>query len=110
MAAQIVAARRHLAPPDEPRTAFVVLGAGHMRFGFGTADRVRRRDPGNVERLVLMTESGQASVTADQKAQTRDITITHADYRALERRPADYVRVLPRMAAPTLPPGHPPIP
>jgi uncharacterized iron-regulated protein len=110
MAANIVAARRHQAPPDEPRTAFVVLGAGHMRYGLGTAERVRRRDPGIVERLVLLTESGQTVVTAEQKAQTRDVTITHADLRALGRPPADYLHVLPLSARPTLPPGHPPLP
>lgn len=110
MAANIVAARRAMAPPDEPRTAVVIVGAGHMRFGLGTADRVRRRDPGIVERLVILTDSGQGGMTDAQKAQTRDIAITHADFRAIGRPPADYVRVLPLSARPTLPPGHPPIP
>ncbi len=110
MAAQIVAARRAMAPPDEPRTAVVIVGAGHMRFGLGTAERVRRRDPGIVERLVILTDSGQGRPTAAQQAQTRDVTITHADFRAIGRPPADYVRVLPLAAQPTLPPGHPPIP
>lgn len=109
MAANIVAARRVDSAPDKPRTAFVVVGAGHMRFGLGTADRVRRRDPGIVERLVIMTESGQEQMTDAQKAQARDITITHGDFRAIGRPPADYVRVLPRAAVPALPPGHPPI-
>jgi len=95
MAAQIVTARRVQAPPDEPRTAVVILGAGHMRFGLGTAERVRRRDPGMVERLILITESGQGQMTAEQKAQSRDITIAHADLRPVGRPPADYLRVLP---------------
>jgi hypothetical protein len=110
MAAAIVAARRVDTPPDQLRTAFVVVGAGHMRFGLGTAERVRRRDPGIVERLVLLTDSGQGGMTATQKAQTRDVTITHADFRAIGRPPADYVRVLPLTARPILPPGHPPVP
>jgi len=110
MAANIVAARRAMAPPDEPHTAFVIIGAGHMRFGLGTAERVRRRDPGIVERLVVLTDSGQGGPTPEQKKQTREITITHADFRAIARPPADYLRVLPLSAEPSLPPGHPPIP
>jgi uncharacterized iron-regulated protein len=110
MAANLVAARRVGAPPDEPRTAFAVLGAGHMRFGLGTAERVRRRDPGIVDRLVILTDSNQGTMTDAQKAQTREVTISHDDVRALARPPADYVRILPLAAVPSLPPGHPPIP
>lgn len=110
MAANIVAARRIDTTPDKPRTAVVVVGAGHMRFGLGTADRVRRRDPGIVERLVIMTESGQLKLSDAQKAQARDVTIVHTDFRAIGRLPADYVRVLPRAASRELPPGHPPVP
>ena len=110
MAANIVAARRVMAPPDEPRTAVVILGAGHMRYGLGTAERVRRRDAGIVERLVLISDSDQGQMTDAQKAQTRDIPITHADLRLVGRPPADYIRVLPIAAGPKLPPGHPPIP
>ncbi len=106
MAANIVTARHAGAPPDEPRTALVVVGAGHIRFGLGTPDRVRRREPGIVERLVIMTESGELEMSDAQKAQARDITLAHADLRAISRIPADYVRVLPRQ--PELPPGHPP--
>ena len=108
MAANIVAARR--ADGATARTAFVVLGAGHMRYGLGTAARVRRREPGIVERLVLITESGLLKQTAAEKATTREINLSHADLRAIERPPGDYLRVLPRAAAPALPPGHPPIP
>jgi uncharacterized iron-regulated protein len=110
MAANIVAARRVMAPPDEPRTAVVILGAGHMRYGLGTAERVRRRDPGIVERLVLISDSDEGQLTDAQKAQTRDVSITHADLRLVGRPPADYVRVRPLGAKPALPPGHPPIP
>ena len=107
MAANLVAARRLDAAPDRPRTAVVILGAGHMRYGLGTAERVRRRDPGIVERLVLVSDSDQARPTEAQKAQTREVSITHADLRPVARPPADYVRVLPLAAAPKLPPGHP---
>ncbi len=109
MAAGIVAARRATGEPA--RTAFVVLGAGHMRFGLGTAARVRQRDPGIVERLVLITASGQLQLSTADQAASREVDISHADLRAIGRLPGDYLRVLPRAAtAVELPPGHPPLP
>jgi uncharacterized iron-regulated protein len=107
MAANIVAGRR-ADGAAEPRIAFVVLGAAHMRFGLGTAARVRRREPGIVERLVLVSESGQLQLSAAEKAGQREVTISHAEFRAITRPPADYLRVLPLL--PALPAGHPPIP
>jgi uncharacterized iron-regulated protein len=106
MAANVVAARQ--SPGEPARTAFVVVGAGHMRFGLGTAERARRRDPALVERLVLITESGQLQMSAADKAVSREVTVSHADHRAIGRPPGDYLRVLPRRAA-ALPPGHPPL-
>lgn len=112
MGANIVAARG--ARNGEPRTAFVVLGAGHIRYGLGTPTAVRRRDSRIVDRLVLATESGQVTLTAAEQAASREVTISHADVRAIGRPPADYLRVLPRPphghAGGPLPPGHPPIP
>src|SRR5690606_9631785 len=93
---------------DVLRTAFVVLGAGHMRYGLGTPAGVRRRDPVIVERLVLISESGHFRLSAAEEAASRDITIAHGDLRSLGRPPADYLRLLP-LSASRLPPGHPPI-
>jgi uncharacterized iron-regulated protein len=107
MAAAIVAARRVEA--NQVRTALVIVGAGHARYGLGTADRVRRREPGIVERIVLITESGQLKLSEADQAQSREVKVSHADFRALARPPGDYLRVLPRRATPPLPPGHPPI-
>ena len=104
MAANIIAALR---PTDgAKRVAFVVAGAGHVRYGLGTAERVRRRLPEVIERIVLITESGELVLSAADKAASREVTISHADLRALGRPPGDYVRVLPKVA---LPPGHPPV-
>ncbi len=108
MAAGIVAARR--AYGEKPRTAVVILGAGHMRYGLGTPARVTRRDPGIVERLVILTESGQLRLTDSEKAASRDVDISHDERRAVGRPPADFLRVLPRPPSGDLPPGHPPIP
>lgn len=108
MAENILFARLNPSGPD--RTAFVVLGAGHMRYGLGTAARVQRRDPQIVERLVLVTLGGPVHLSAAERAASRDVTITHAELRALGRPPGDYLRVLPRTFSSPLPPGHPPLP
>jgi len=106
MAAGIVAARR--ATGGNPRTAVVILGAGHMRYGLGTPSRVLRREPELVDRLVMITESGQLQLSDSDKAASREVNIKHSDLRAIGRPPADYLRVLP-LASTVLPPGHPPI-
>lgn len=97
MAMHIVAARH--SDPSAPRTAFVTVGAGHVRFGMGTAMRVRLRDPGIVERIVLATESGQLKLSEAMRAMMRDVKITHADLRAIGRPPGDYLSVLPLATA-----------
>lgn len=101
MAANIAAARALTGPDGQPRTAVVVIGAGHVRFGLGTPDRVARRLPGAKHRVILSTESGQLQLSAAEKAAMRDITISHADLRELARPPGDYLRVLPLAAAQT---------
>lgn len=106
MAANIVAARRD--PDGGTRTAFVVLGAGHMRYGLGVPDRVRRRDPTVNDRLVLMSESGELRLTGAEMAGAQAVEITHAELRRIGRPVADYLRLLPRRSQ-GLPPGHPPI-
>jgi uncharacterized iron-regulated protein len=106
MAANIVSARRQ--QPEILRTAFVVLGAGHMRYGLGTPAGVRRREPKIIERLILVSESGQYQMTDAEKAASRETHISHEDLRSLGRPPADYLHLLP-LTGPRLPPGHPPI-
>lgn len=106
MATNILSARRR--HPGTTRVPFVVLGAGHMRYGLGTPAGVRRREPEIVERLVLVSESGQFRMSAEDKAASRETHISHTDLRAFGRPPADYLRLLPIIGR-TLPPGHPPI-
>lgn len=100
MAAAIAAARELKGPNGQPRTVVVVVGSGHIRYGLGTPDRVRRRLPGLVDRIILSTESGQLKLSDSEKAAARDIEITHTDLRAIGRPPGDYLRVLPLAAQP----------
>ena len=107
MAANIAAGRRIDAPADHPRTAFVIIGAGHVRYGQGTAARVRRLVPGITERIVLFTESGQLKLTESDKAASREIQITHGQLRESGQPPGDYIHVLPLAVANTPPASKP---
>lgn len=98
MAENITAARLDKTG-GKARTAFVLIGGGHVRYGQGTASRVRRREAGIVERIVLMTESGQLQLTEAEKAAAREVSISHADLREIGRPPGDYLNVLPLAAA-----------
>lgn len=98
MAENITAARQS-GTEGRPRTAFVLIGSGHVRYGHGTPSRVRRREPGLVERIVLMTESGQLVLSEADKAAAREVTVSHASLREIGRPPGDYLNVLPLAAA-----------
>ena len=78
-----------------PRTVVVLCGSGHVRFGLGTPDRVRRRLPDVQDRILLATESGQLKMSAKEKAMSRDTGLSHDDLREIARPLGDYLKVLP---------------
>jgi uncharacterized iron-regulated protein len=77
--------------PGRGRTMIVLCGAGHMAYGLGTPERVRRRMPGVKDRIVLFSESGDLELSAEEKAAAREISITHEQLRAIDRPIADYL-------------------
>lgn len=81
------------------RTVFVVCGRGHISYGLGLPDRVRRRIPEARQRILLVTESGELKLSPAEQAMARSIRIQHEDLRGLQRPLADYLQVLPRPAA-----------
>ena len=80
-------------PPGCCRTAIVLCGAGHVSYGLGTPARVRRRMPGVKDRIILLSESGDVKLTPQERAMSREITITHEQLRAIDRPVADYLQV-----------------
>jgi uncharacterized iron-regulated protein len=76
------------------RTAVVVCGAGHVSYGLGTPDRVRRRMPDAEDRILVLSESGDVELSPKMKAMMRDITITHAQLREIGRPIADYLHAV----------------
>lgn len=107
MAATIVAAR---AATEPRRTALVIAGAGHVRYGFGTVDGVRRRDPGVVDRAILIDADGMSAANVTHAARN-DPSPAHEDLRTFGHPPADYLNLAPVSTAQAnaLPPGHPPL-
>ena len=73
--------------------AIVLCGAGHVSYGFGIPDRVRRRLPEVKDRIVLLSASGDVTLTERQKAVSRPVKITHDQLRQIGRPPADYLYV-----------------
>jgi uncharacterized iron-regulated protein len=93
------------------RTAIVLCGAGHVAYGLGTPDRVRRRLPEVKDRIVLLSASGDVKLSERQKAMSRPIRITHDQLRQIGRPVADYLhvtslRVEKRSAHPGTPPDQ----
>ena len=75
------------------RAAIVLCGAGHVAFGQGTAERVRRRLPGIKERTVRLSASSDVTLSPQSRAISRPITITHEQLRQIDKSIADYLYV-----------------
>lgn len=85
-------------PAGQGRTALVICGAGHVAYGLGTVSRVERRLPNVSQRIILLSESGDVELSAEERAVAREIEITHGQLRQIGRPIADYLH------AKTLPP------
>jgi len=71
----------------------VVTGAAHVQFGLGTPERVRFRMPDVRDRIVLMSESGDEQLTAQEEAMRRPITYLHKNLSFISRPAGDYLYV-----------------
>ncbi|MCC6124912.1 MAG: ChaN family lipoprotein [Pirellulales bacterium] len=77
------------------RKMIVLCGGGHVARGLGTPARVRRRMPAVKERIVLLSESGEATLTPAERAMASDIEISREQLRELNQPIADYLGVKP---------------
>ena len=80
-------------PAGRGRTAVVICGTGHVEYGLGTPARVRRRLPDVKDRIILLSQSGDVTLTPAEKAMSREIHVTHEQLRDLNRPVADYLHV-----------------
>jgi uncharacterized iron-regulated protein len=96
----------------EGRQAIVVTGSGHVEHAMGMPSRVRRRMPAVVDRIVVMSDSGDVQLSdAEMMAANEEFSISHADLRHLQRPLADYLHVIelrPEPAAAEQPEPSPP--
>jgi len=87
------------------RKMLVLCGSGHVAYGQGMPTRVRRRLPGIRDRIVLLAQSGEARLSPEEMAQSREIEITHEQLREIQQPVADYLFVKPVAAKPPVDPG-----
>jgi uncharacterized iron-regulated protein len=78
-------------PAGRGRSALVICGTGHVAYGLGTPSRVRRRMPEAADRIVLFSESGDLVLSPAERAMARPITISHQQWRQIDRPVADYL-------------------
>ena len=75
------------------RKAVVICGSGHVAYGLGTPERVRRRLGDTNDRVVVLAECGDLRLTPEEKAAARPVEITHEQLRKIGRPVADYLEV-----------------
>ncbi len=81
--------------PGWRRKMLVLCGAGHVAYGLGMPARVRRRLPGTRDRIILFSESGELQLSPEERAQAREIEITHEQLREIKQPVADYLCIKP---------------
>lgn len=80
--------------PLADKPLMVIAGSGHINYGFGIPERVRRRVDVSF-RIILPSESGELQLSEAEKRQAVDIDISHEDVKFIDRPIADYLSVLP---------------
>lgn len=73
--------------------AVTITGAGHIQYGLGTPDRVQWREPGLEARILLLSESGDLTLSPAEKSMRRDVDFHHRDFLFTRRPVGDYVHV-----------------
>jgi len=75
------------------RKAVVVCGSGHVAYGLGTPQRVRRRLGDLNDRIVVLADCGDVRLSAEEQAVARPLDISHEQWRQIGRPVADYLEI-----------------
>jgi len=75
------------------RKAVMVCGAGHVAYGLGTPQRVRRRLGDANDRIVALAECGDLRLSPEEMAVARPVEISHELLREIGHPLADYLEV-----------------
>lgn len=86
---------KYLERPDtKDKLLLVIAGNGHLNYGFGIPERVKRRID-LTSRIILPSESGEMELSEAERQQAIDIEISHEDVRFINKPIADYLSVIP---------------
>jgi uncharacterized iron-regulated protein len=80
-------------PDGRNRKAIVVCGTGHVAYGLGTPQRVRRRLGDANDRIVVLAECGDLRLSPEELAVSRPVEISHEQLRKIGRPVADYLEI-----------------
>ena len=93
------AARFLQSPEGKDRVMLIIAGGGHMNYGFGIPERLKRiMDVSS--RIILQSESGELVLSEAEKKQSMPVHITHQDLAFIRVPIADYLFVVPLKEAP----------
>ena len=75
------------------RKAVVICGSGHVAYGLGTPQRLRRRLGDSNDRIIVLAECGDLRLSDADKAAARPVEISHQQWREAARPVADYLEI-----------------
>jgi uncharacterized iron-regulated protein len=78
----------------QDRAMMVIAGNGHLNYGFGIPDAVKR-EMDVASRIILSSESGELVLSEQEERQSVPITITHEELRFIRVPIADYLHMAP---------------
>jgi len=81
-------------PKGKDATMLVIAGTGHLNYGFGIPERVKRKLDLPF-RIILASESGELVLSEEEKRQMAPMHLTHRDFEFIEKPIADYLHVIP---------------
>lgn len=73
--------------------AVVILGSGHINYGFGTPQRVRRRMPNVIESIIVMSSSGDIKMAKMKACRIKRASKTRKKKSKINKPIADYLHV-----------------
>ncbi len=81
-------------PMTQDTVAVVLCGSGHVRHGSGIPSCLKRRVSGIEDRIIVLSGSGDVTLSKRMKAMSRDVTITHQQLKRFDTPAADYLHVV----------------
>ncbi|MGO9116987.1 MAG: ChaN family lipoprotein [Desulfomonilaceae bacterium] len=81
-------------PKGKDAVMVVIAGSGHINYGFGIPERVKRRLDLPF-RIILASESGELVLSEQEMRQMAPAHLTHKDLEFIQKPIADYLHVIP---------------